>query len=173
MRCVKPLIAAACMIGATAASWGGEFHGASKAPRLNKEAVRKALGLPPTMAEVKSGYFPPHQRQLHYVLIEDVHGLPEAQGKIAAILLYAHHHWGSDQAFVEGAFGRIGPPPFPIFSVDRGDLTANDLLRRGLFSGGVLAAALAYASPSGQRPSLDVVGMDDPSLYRRQLEVLE
>jgi len=126
------------------------------------------LGIPETMAEVKESYMPPTPHRLQYVLIEDVHDNSEAQGKIAAILLYAHHHWGSRRAFIEGAFGLIGPPPFPIFTAERGDLSVSELLQRGLVSGGELAAALS--SHGQKRSSFEVTGMDNRLMYLRQLE---
>jgi hypothetical protein len=122
---------------------------------------------------VREGYVPRGQKLLHYVLIEDIHDNPEAQGKIAAILLYAHHHWGCPVAFVEGAFGPVGPPPFPLFTAVRGEQSVNELLRRGLFSGGELAAALASQEAHEEQAPFHVVGMDDPDLYRHQLEIYE
>jgi len=140
-------------------------------PRVG--ALQTLLGVPPEMAQVKDSYVPHGQKFLHYVLIEDAHESPEAQGKIAAILLYAHHHWGSRQAFIEGAFGPIGPPPFPIFTPERGERSITELLRDGLFSAGELAAALASQLPENSARRLLVKGMDDPFLYRQQLEAFE
>jgi hypothetical protein len=138
-------------------------------PLVVTQALQSLLGVPADMAIVKDGYVPRGQRFLHYVLIEDAHESAEAQGKIAAIVLYAHHHWGSRQAFIEGAFGPIGPPPFPIFTPERGDRGMTELLQQGLISAGELAAALSSA-PDGE--SFTVEGMDHPLLYRRQLEAL-
>jgi len=121
------------------------------------------------MATVQDAYTPgPRPHHVQYVLIEDVHSHPEAQGKIAALILYAHDHWGTRQVLVEGAFGEVGPPPFPIFSVERGQLSANELLRRGQLSGGELSAALV--SHSSDKTPFKVIGIDDPQLYRCQLD---
>jgi hypothetical protein len=108
-----------------------------------------------------------------FLIIEDLHTLPEAQGRIAALLVFAHHEWGTDQVFVEGAFSDLGPPPFPMFTVARGDRGANELLRQGRLSGAELAAAvLTSERPSGRMP-VRISGMEDPSLYRQNVEAFQ
>jgi hypothetical protein len=108
-----------------------------------------------------------------FIIIEDLHTLPEAQGRIASLLVYAHHEWGTDQIFVEGAFNDLGPPPFPMFTVARGDRVANELLRQGRLSGAELAAAvLTNERPAGRMP-VRVCGMEDPLLYRQNVEAFQ
>lgn len=137
--------------------------------RLKSITLPKQLGIPLSMATVQESYKGNSKLLLpEYILIEDIHSHPEAQGKIAALILYAHHHLRSQRVLVEGAFAEVGPPPFPMFTVERGQLSANELLRRGQLSGGELGAALI--SHSEDSSHFKVIGVDDRQLYRRQLE---
>jgi hypothetical protein len=127
-------------------------------------------GIPESMATVETVYTPgPQAKHVQYVLIQDIHSHPETQGKIAAVILYAHNHWGTRQVLVEGAFTEVGPPPYPIFKAERGQLSALELLQRGQLSGGELGAALV--SNTHDQVPFKVIGVDDPQLYRRQLDV--
>ena len=146
--------------------------GLSPAVAATRSPEPDRLGIPSDMAVIQQQYGPVQSAGPQFILIEDVHSAPEIQGKIAAIILYVHHHWNSRRTFIEGAFAPIGPPPFPIFTAERGELCANELLRRGWLSGGELAAALI--SRSTARPgAFEVIGVDDPALYRRQIETFE
>lgn len=146
---------------------------ASAVPEPDRRSVQETLGIPMPTAFVRDYRWRPRHKLPDVILIEDIHCHPEAQGKIASMLLYAHHRWNCKTAYVEGAFGDVGPPPYPIFTAQRGDLSANQLLLMGRLSAGELAAALVTAGAQRRPSAFRVIGMEDYSLYRQQLETFQ
>ena len=136
-------------------------------------ALQQQLGIPALTADVGDRYWPDATHLPKFVLIEDMHSHPEAQGKIAAILLYAHHRWHSRAVFIEGAFAEVGPPPFPMFSPERGERSANELLQYGRLTGAELAAALTSVDTHPAKNQLRVFGMDEKTLYAKQLQAYD
>lgn len=140
-----------------------------RATSTSRESSRR---IPASLATLREKSMKAGQSFPDVVLIEDVHSSPEVQGTIAALILYAHHRWDSRRVFIEGAFGEVGPPPYPLFSAERGELTANELLRRGQLSGGELAAALVAQSPNALR-NFKLIGLEDRELYEKNLEIFK
>src|SRR5579872_3031705 len=123
-----------------------------------------SLPIPASIARVVDARWP-SSKAPDYILIQDIHRHPEAQANIAAVLLFAHTHWGVQNVWVEGAYagqaipvnGWTGNPHQALRSA----------LNEGLISGPEMAAAMA----SGQ--DLTLMGLEDPELYRKNLQAYD
>jgi len=100
-----------------------------------------------------------------YILIQDIHLHPEAQANIAAVLLFVHAHWGVRNVLVEGAYA--GQP----VSVDRWTGNNHQALRSALQEGSLGGPEMAAAMAPGR--DLALAGLEDPELYRQNLQAFD
>jgi hypothetical protein len=137
------------------------LHGTPEPTVLNQ--LQQALGVPESIAKVTDGYLRPNNTLPEMILFQDVHRHPEVQGDIAAVVLYGSHHWGLKDVYLEGA--QAGTEV--AISRDGTVASLRNAVQTGLLSGAEMAAALEPDS------SLELHGLEDPNLYRENVEAYE
>lgn len=98
------------------------------------------------------------------VLIQDAHGIPDAQRQLAAILKYLEMNNGVRDVFVEGAIaGRVSRRQSRFFERE----SANRIFGDSLLERGIAGALYSYWMSAGM--SVRAWGIEDPELYRKNL----
>ena len=70
--------------------------------------IQKSLGIPTSLAIVTDASMPKGAASDYpeFILIQDIHRHPEAQGNIRATILYSLKHWNHSEVFLEGAWAQ-------------------------------------------------------------------
>ena len=125
--------------------------------------IQSLLGLPYSIAKVSDGRLADDGRIPDVILIQDIHRHPEVQGHIAAIVLYASHHWNVADVYVEGAAAsEIVPPPTTSDSK-----TLVNEMENGRISGAELALGLEPGT------GISLYGLENSELYRKNVAAYE
>jgi hypothetical protein len=97
-----------------------------------------------------------------YILLQDVHGHPEAQGKLAALIIHGVRQWGARNLLIEGAFqGWSGRPE----ASSLGEF--HDRMRRGEIAAPLIALRILSDA------SLTLHGIEHPASYRENLDLYQ
>ena len=123
-----------------------------------------SLPIPHSIARVVDAHWDPSTPP-DYILIQDIHRHPEAQANIAAVLLFAHTHWGVRNVLVEGAYTG------QTISVERWLGNSHQGLRSALNEGSLGGPEMAAAMTPGH--DLTLTGLEDPELYRQNLKAFD
>ncbi len=135
----------------------------AKTSPTDLDQIQHALGIPASIAKVTDGVLAAGEKLPEFLLVQDVHRHPEVQGNIAALVLYGSHHWGLQDVYLEGAEAGARVGIFP----ERSTGSLREAVQSGLLSGAEMAAALEPDSP------LELRGLEDPELYRENVEAYE
>lgn len=131
---------------------------------MSYSEVLPSIPIPQSIARVVDAHWDPSTSP-DYILIQDIHRHPEAQANIAAVLLFAHAHWGVRNVLVEGAYAGQSIP------IDRWTGNSPPALRsalqEGLLGGPEMAAAMAPDR------DLTLTGLEDVELYRQNLQAFD
>src|SRR5947207_15890572 len=85
------------------------FPGLVLARPSTRVEILRALGIPSSLAQVTDAVLPQAKALPEFILIQDIHRHPEAQLKIAAILLCGRARWGVRDIFMEGLYANAKP----------------------------------------------------------------
>jgi hypothetical protein len=96
-----------------------------------------------------------------FLLIQDIHDHAEAQGQIAALLLYGRHRWGIRRVYLEGLFAGLEARS------NRLEEAPGAAVRAGRLSGPELAAEMLG------RERFRLLGMESRALYERNLQAYQ
>ena len=128
------------------------------------KTVQHSLGLSPAIARVTDAALTDARTPPQFILIQDVHCLPEAQENIAAALIQAHQRWAMNTVYLEGAFGPLELSGYRALgrSLDHRELRAK--VEEGQWTGSEWMAASVLDQ------HLQLTGMEDVALYRQALD---
>lgn len=125
--------------------------------------LQRDLGIPSTIARVVDGNCPAGQSVPEYILIQDVHRHPEAQGHISALLMYGARHWGLKEVFLEGAQAH----QYVIRPAQQSPQDLRNALQEGRIGGAEMAAAMMPGT------DMTLIGIEQPELYKSNVQIYE
>lgn len=170
-KCVRCLIF--CLpLWVAVSSRGDESRGSINGPtHLELAVLQNSLNLSPDVAHVtdasqlKPGGLP------EFILIQDIHNHPEAQGHIASVILQAYHYWGTKKVFMEGAVSNVDLTMFHRVPAKTRTMLLERLVKDGDLSGPELATVLLMEREWSNPPvsPFQLLGMENAKLYRQNL----
>ncbi len=139
------------------------------------QAVQDSLGISPDLARVIDAYRSSAPTSPEFILIQDVHGHPQVQSRIASIILQGYDRWGVRKVFVEGAFTPLDFSIFHRVPKKTQSLLMERLVKDGDLSGPELAAVLIMEREWRNPPvsPFQLLGMEDPKLYRQNVQAYQ
>jgi hypothetical protein len=133
--------------------------------------VQDTLAVSNQVARVTDAYWPQPQGNPEFILIQDVHRNPAVQSQISSLIIYGYEHWGVRKVFLEGAFTTLDLSVFHRVPKKTQSLLLERLIKDGDLSGPELATVILLEREWRDPPvsPFQLFGMEDPSLYRRNL----
>lgn len=122
-----------------------------------------SLKISKELATVKSTFFAGEESPL-LILIQDAHGLPEAQKKITEILSDLAQKHSLEKIFLEGAVGSLNPEKFDLEDTEN----ENEQLWNNLLDEAILNGADLFLLQSDRK--IQGLGVEDLDLYAKNLQ---